>query len=300
MTIKSCVLCPRSCNAKRENYKGNGFCKTGSSPVVARVAPHLWEEPCISGAKGSGAVFFSGCIMKCVYCQNYSISAENKGKVITPKSLAECYKRLEQQGVHNINLVNPTHFTYSIIESLDIYKPNIPVVYNCGGYEKTETLKKLNGYVDIYLPDFKYAFDDIAVKYSSAPNYTDIAKAAIKEMISQQQNLIFDKNGILQKGVIVRHLVLPGNTKNSIEVLKILKNEFGNNIYVSLMAQYIPCGKANKYSEINRKITKREYNKVLNMLIDLDMQGFAQDMESASRDYIPDFNFQGIDELAAD
>ena len=192
-------------------------------------------------------------------------------------------------------LVNPTHFIPAIIESLDIYRPQIPVVYNCGGYESEESLKLLTGYVDIYLPDFKYATNDIANKYSKANNYPQIALKAIGEMLNQQPDNIYNNEGIMQKGVIVRHLVLPSNTKNSIAVLNLLNENFGNDITISLMSQYIPCGIADKFPEINRKITKREYQKVLNHLELLGFDGFAQELSSATTRYIPDFNLQGLD-----
>ncbi len=288
-----CTVCPHKCGVKREPSVGLGFCKMGENAVVARVSKHMWEEPCISGTNGSGTVFFSGCVLKCVFCQNYKISTENYGKELTPLQLADCYKRLEQQGVHNINLVSPTHFVNAVIKSLDIYKPSIPVVYNCGGYESIETLKRLKGYIDIYLPDFKYATNDIAKKYSKADNYAAVTLDAIKEMLKQQPQNIYN-SGILQQGVIVRHLVLPSNTKNSIAVLNILKQNFGDNITVSLMAQYTPCGIAEKYPEINRRLTRREYQKVLKHLQSLNFDGFAQELSSAVKDYIPNFNLQGL------
>ena len=290
-----CTSCPRQCNAERSSDNGKGFCKMGENPVVARISKHMWEEPCISGTNGSGTVFFSGCAMKCVFCQNYKISTENFGKVLTPLQLADCYKRLEDMGVHNINLVNPTHFAKAIIKSLDIYKPQIPIVYNCGGYENVETLRLLNGYINIYLPDFKYATNEIAKKYSNAPNYPHTALKAIGEMISQQPDNIYDNDGIMQKGVIIRHLVLPSNTKNSIAVLDTIYENFGNEITISLMSQYTPCGIADKYPEINRRITKREYQKVLTHLEALGFDGFAQELSSATVSYIPDFNLQGLD-----
>ncbi|GHU82392.1 radical SAM protein [Clostridia bacterium] len=285
-----CNTCPRRCGAHRTAGSGSGFCQMGYNPVVARVAPHHWEEPCISGKNGSGTVFFSGCVLKCVYCQNYKISNLNVGKVITPTQLAALYKQLEEQGVHNINLVNPTHFAYAIIESLSIYKPKIPIVYNSSGYENRDLLQALNGYIDIYLPDFKYAFDELAVKYSSAQNYKNTALRAIKEMITQKPNLIYDDNNILQGGVIIRHLVLPSNTKNSIAALTLLKEHFGNSdVLFSIMAQYTPCGKATDYKEINRTITRREYEKVLTHAEELNINGFVQDLSTASKAYIPDF-----------
>ncbi len=290
-----CTVCPRHCGAIREASVGKGFCKMGENAVVARVAKHMWEEPCISGTRGSGTVFFSGCVLKCVFCQNYKISTQNFGKELTPRQLADCYKRLEQQGVHNINLVNPTHFLNAVIESLNIYRPAVPVVYNCGGYESVESLKKLEGYIDIYLPDFKYADNTVAEKYSRVNNYHETAVAAIAEMLRQQPQNIYDNNGIMEKGVIVRHLILPSNTKNSIAALNSLHNHFGSRLTVSLMAQYIPCGIAEQYPEINRKITRREYQKVFNCLTELDFDGFAQELNSAKSTYIPDFNLQGLE-----
>lgn len=267
----------------------------GLNPVIARVSPHYWEEPCISGSNGSGAVFFSGCALRCVYCQNYEISWKNKGKEVTAIQLARYYKNLEGSGVHNINLVNPTHFTDAIIESFKVYRPKVPVVYNCGGYENVETLKKLEGYIDIYLPDFKYFDDSIALKYSSAPNYCETAKNAVKEMVRQCGEPKLDFNGLMTRGVIVRHLVLPSNTKNSINVLKLLKKEFGDSIFVSLMAQYTPWGEKEKFPELCRKITNREYQKVLAFLEELDFKGFVQQRTSAEKDYIPDFDFTGME-----
>ena len=208
-----CNLCPRKCGAVRTAHSGNGFCKMGELPVVARVAPHYGEEPCISGTKGSGTVFFSGCTMRCVYCQNYEISNEDGGRTITPERLAECYKELEDKGVHNINLVTADHFAHAVVKSLEIYKPRIPIVYNCSGYTSPKTLSMLDGLVDIYPPDFKYADDFLAVKYSSAPNYVNTAVAAIHEMTFQVGLPQFDDDGIMKKGVIVRHLILPAHTK---------------------------------------------------------------------------------------
>ncbi len=290
-----CTVCPRHCGVIREASVGKGFCKMGENAVVARAAKHMWEEPCISGIRGSGTVFFSGCVLKCVFCQNYKISTQNFGKELTARQLADCYKRLEQQGVHNINLVNPTHFLNAVIESLNIYRPAVPVVYNCGGYESVESLKKLEGYIDIYLPDFKYADNTVAEKYSRVNNYHETAVAAIAEMLRQQPQNIYDNNGIMEKGVIVRHLILPSNTKNSIAALNSLHNHFGSRLTVSLMAQYIPCGIAEQYPEINRKITRREYQKVFNCLTELDFDGFAQELNSAKSTYIPDFNLQGLE-----
>lgn len=294
MTIEECTACPRSCKAYRGEHEGEGFCRAGMLPKVARIAPHYWEEPCLSGKNGSGAVFFSGCTLRCVYCQNYKISAQGFGREMTPKELAESYRRLEEQGVHNINLVSASHYIDAALESLTIYRPQVPVVYNCSGYESVESLKRLEGYVDIYLPDFKYADDEKALRYSSAPGYRNTALHAVREMVRQTGKPRFDENGMLQSGVLVRHLVLPMNTRNSIAVLELLAEEFGGEILVSLMAQYVPCGQAEKFPEINRKITAREFQKVSNRLFELGLDGFVQERKAADKGYIPDFDLTGI------
>lgn len=290
-----CNLCPRKCGAVRTAHSGNGFCKMGELPVVARVAPHYGEEPCISGTKGSGTVFFSGCTMRCVYCQNYEISNEDGGRTITPERLAECYKELEDKGVHNINLVTADHFAHAVVKSLEIYKPRIPIVYNCSGYTSPKTLSMLDGLVDIYLPDFKYADDFLAVKYSSAPNYVNTTVAAIHEMTFQVGLPQFDDDGIMKKGVIVRHLILPAHTKNSLEVLDIVKRRFGDQVLLSLMCQYIPMGKVSDrgFSRINRKITRREYDKVKLEMMRLGIDGFTQELSSADESYVPEWDFEG-------
>lgn len=286
-----CNLCPRKCNACRTEHQGNGFCGAGTLPVVARVAPHFGEEPCISGTKGSGTVFFSGCTLKCVFCQNYEISDGHKGRAVTPKELADCYKRLEEQGVHNINLVTADHYVTAVAESLDIYKPSVPVVYNCSGYTSPKTLSILDGLVDIYLPDFKYSDDALAIKYSSAPNYVNTASAAIKEMIFQVGTPVIDEDGMMKKGVIVRHLILPSHTKNSLGVLDIIKRSYDKQVLVSLMCQYVPVNKAHDFPKINRTITRREYEKVKSELYALGLDGFTQDLTSASTDFIPDWDY---------
>lgn len=285
-----CDICPRKCGAIRTEHVGKGFCQAGTLPVVARIAPHFGEEPCISGTKGSGTVFFSGCTMRCKFCQNYEISSQPKGLTMTPDMLAECYKELEKEGVHNINLVTADHFAPAVAESLKIYKPSVPVVYNCSGYTSPKILNMLNGLVDIYLPDFKYSSDKLAVKLSSAPDYVNTALAAIKEMIFQVGLPEYDDDGIMQKGVIVRQLILPAHTKNSIEALDILEREFGRQIMVSLMCQYVPWGEVRNDPKLGRKLTKREYEKVKRALFSLDLDGFTQDMSSASEEYIPEWN----------
>ena len=285
-----CDICPRKCGAIRTEHVGKGFCQAGTLPVVARIAPHFGEEPCISGTKGSGTVFFSGCTMRCKFCQNYEISSQIQGITLTPDMLAECYKELEKEGVHNINLVTADHFAPAVAESLKIYKPSVPVVYNCSGYTSPKILSMLNGLVDIYLPDFKYSSDKLAVKLSSAPDYVNTALAAIKEMIFQVGLPEYDDDGIMQKGVIVRQLILPAHTKNSIEALDILEREFGRQIMVSLMCQYVPWGEVKNDPKLGRKLTKREYEKVKRALFSLDLDGFTQDMSSASEEYIPEWN----------
>ena len=285
-----CDICPRKCGAIRTEHVGKGFCQAGTLPIVARIAPHFGEEPCISGTKGSGTVFFSGCTMRCKFCQNYEISSQLKGLTMTPDMLAECYKELEKEGVHNINLVTADHFAPAVAESLKIYRPAVPVVYNCSGYTSPKILSMLNGLVDIYLPDFKYSSDKLAVKLSSAPNYVNTALAAIKEMIFQVGLPEYDDDGIMKKGVIVRQLILPAHTKNSIEALEILEREFGRQIMVSLMCQYVPWGEVRNDPKLGRKLTKREYEKVKRVLFSLDLDGFTQDMSSASEEYIPDWN----------
>lgn len=285
-----CNLCPRRCSALRTEHSGSGFCGMGTLPVVARIAPHYGEEPCISGTRGSGTVFFSGCTMRCVFCQNYEISALCGGTELTPKQLAEGYKMLEESGVHNINLVTADHFVEAVCESLSIYKPSVPVVYNCGGYVSPKALSMLDGLVDIYLPDFKYADDALAMKLSSAPNYTDTALAAIREMIFQTGTPEFDDDGIMKSGVLVRHLILPAHTGDSINVIELLERNFSGQIILSLMCQYIPWGKAKDDPKLNRKITRREYEKVKRAMMLSGMEGFTQQLSSASAEYIPDWD----------
>lgn len=285
-----CSDCPRNCNALRTETEGSGFCSAGLNPVIAKAYPHLWEEPCISGSKGSGTIFFSGCVLKCVYCQNCKISRKPLGKTHTPDGLIDIVKSLEQQGVHNINLVTPTHYTDAIIKAFSKYKPSIPVVYNCGGYESVDTLKKLNGIIDIYMPDFKYYYSDTAIKYSKANNYKEIAVNAIYEMLRQTGNPVFDDNGILLKGTIVRHLILPGHTDESIKILELLDLHFSTDILISLMHQYCPAGDAHKFPNLNRKLSVNEYNKILDRLFELSLDGFVQESSSAKECYTPDFD----------
>lgn len=286
-----CNLCPRKCNAQRLNDSANGFCRCYEQIKVAKIGAHLWEEPYISGKNGCGAVFFSGCTLSCVYCQNFEISSENNGRYMTEKELSDAIKKLESTGVHTIEFVTATQYVDKLIKVLDIYKPKVPLVYNSSGYENVETLRKLEGYIDVYLPDFKYSDDTLAKRLSNCDNYCCVAKNAIGEMLRQQPKVIIGDDGIIRKGVLIRHLVLPSHTKNSIGVLNIIKDEFSDKALVSLMGQYIPYGKAHQYSDINRKITKREYAKVLDELIRLELDGFAQELESANKSYIPKWDY---------
>ena len=284
-----CNLCPRQCGAKRdENTNIGGFCGAPANPKIARADLHFWEEPCISGQNGSGTIFFSGCSLSCVYCQNYEISHQNKGRVITVEQLADIMRELENRGAHNINFVNPTHYFWTIKQALKIYKPRIPLVYNSGGYDRVENIKE--DIFDIYLMDLKYVSPDKSQKYSLASNYFEFASSAIKAAYNLKETII-DENGIMQSGVIVRHLVLPFGTREAMAVIDWV-SENTPYAYLSLMAQYLPCGKAHEFKELNRKITKREYEKVLEHLYTKPLDNvFIQDYSSSDKKYIPDFNF---------
>lgn len=262
-------------------------------PKVARASLHFWEEPCISGKKGSGTVFFSGCSLSCIFCQNREISHLNKGKVISVERLAEIFKELEKIGAENINLVNPTHYALTIKQALSIYKPKIPIVYNSGGYDDVKVLRALKDYVDVYLLDFKYVSAEKAFRYSNAQNYPQIAKMALLEAYSQKPKCVFE-NGMMKSGVIVRHLLMPQSTNDAIEAFEFVNKNMPN-AYFSLMAQYIPFGDALNDKIINRRITKREYDKVLNYILDSDFKNcYIQDLKSATDEYIPNFDLTGI------
>lgn len=288
-----CRLCPRGCNADRISERG--YCGVPDEILLARASVHLWEEPPISGTKGSGTVFFSGCSLGCVYCQNYEISHEAKGKAVSEERLGEIFRELVSKGVHNINLVNPTHYAHKIVRVLKKEKPTVPVVYNSSGYERVSTLKSLEGLVDVYLPDLKYISPDRSEKYSDASDYFDFASKALIEMKRQCPENIFDEAGIMQKGMIVRHLVLPQNTNQSIKILEWIRDNLGTDTLISLMSQYTPCGKADKYKELTRKITAREYEKVVSAAEEIGFKTvFTQDYASASENFIPDFDFTGV------
>ena len=267
----------------------------GNGLYLARAAKHFWEEPPVSGTEGSGTVFFSGCSLGCVYCQNYEISHGGKGKQVTREELSAIFKRLTDDGAHNINLVNPTHFALEIRDVLKKEKPSVPVVYNSSGYERVSTLKALEGLVDVYLPDLKYISDERSLKYSDAADYFEYASKALIEMKRQCPENIYDSNGLIKKGVIVRHLILPQNTNQSIKILQWIKENLGTDTAISIMRQYTPCGKADCFKELQRKITDREYDKVVSAAIDMGFtEIFTQEKTSASEDFIPDFDFTGI------
>ncbi len=290
-----CLLCPRRCGAVRTAETGFGRCGMGTDAVVARAALHFWEEPCISGTHGSGAVFFTGCPLGCVFCQNYEISKERKvGRRVTPHELSDIFCRLEEQGAHNINLVTPTHFAPAILEALSIRKPSVPVIWNCSGYESPEMIARLEGFVDIFLPDLKYAEPSLAAELSDAPDYPEKAETAVLAMARQTGPAVYNGDGILQSGTMVRHLILPGHTRNSISVLNWFAANLPKGVPVSIMAQYVPCGRAEEHPPLGRRITEREYNKVLSHLFRLGLDGYVQERESAAKKYIPPFDLSGV------
>lgn len=295
MDLHNCTLCPRQCRIDR--YNETGFCGEKAVIRAAKAYLHMWEEPCISGTNGSGTVFFSGCCLKCRFCQNYKISCEGHGKEITIDRLAEIFLELQEKGAHNINLVSPTQFVPQIIEALDLCngKLTIPIVYNTGGYERVETLKMLEGYVDIYLPDFKYYDNELAKKYSSAENYFEIVTEALKEMHRQVGRYQLDENGIMQRGLVIRHLTLPTHRHDSVKVLEwIAENLPKDEILISLMSQYTPFYRSNEFKELSRRISTFEYNFVLDKAQELGLDGFMQEKSSAKEEYTPDFDFVGI------
>ena len=291
-----CSLCPRNCMIDREVT--SGYCGVKHTLRVARAALHFWEEPCISGEEGSGAVFFTGCNLRCVFCQNYHIARAEQGKEISIARLSEIFLELQSQKANNINLVTATHYVPQVVEALKIAKKNglsIPVVYNCGGYENADTLRMLEGLVDIYLPDFKYLDSERAGKYSHAKDYPEIAKSALSEMVRQQPVPEFDERGIMKRGVIVRHLMLPGGIKDSKNVVKYLYDTYGNQIYLSLMNQYTPLPHVADYPEINRKLKKFEYDRLVDYAISLGVEnGFIQEGETAVESFIPAFTNEGV------
>lgn len=290
--LEKCKICPHNCGVNRLN--GNiGRCKSNGNIKLAMASIHNFEEPCISGENGSGTVFFSNCNMNCVFCQNYKISQQGLGREISIKELAEIFIDEQNKNAENINLVTPTMYVYHIIEAIKIVKNKglkIPIVYNSNGYENVETIKKLDGYIDIYLPDLKYYDDDLAFKYSGVKNYFENATSAIKEMYNQVGSPVLDENGMMKKGLIIRHLVLPNNLQNSKDVLKWINDNIDKKVFVSVMAQYFPTNRAKEFPEINRKLTKEEYEEIENYLYSLDLDnGYIQELGEHEEEYVPDF-----------
>lgn len=287
-----CNQCPRKCNIDRDSK--TGICGVNSEYKIARAALHYWEEPCISGEKGSGTVFFSGCSLKCVFCQNSVISDGCFGKEISEERLIEIFKELEDSGADNINLVSPTQYALQLADTLSKYKPGIPVVYNTGGYDSVESLKALDGLIDIYLTDMKYVSPSVSKKYSRAENYFEVCSKAVLEMRRQQPEDIFE-NGLMKKGMIIRHLVLPGNISQGMKMLDWVDENLSNQTIFSLMGQYMPCAKAADYPTINRKISKREYDTVILHAEKLGFENvYIQELDSSSQEYIPDFDLTGV------
>lgn len=300
--ISNCHLCPRECGVDRR--KASGYCGAAASMTAARAALHHWEEPCISGENGSGTVFFSGCNLRCCFCQNHEISQEHFGKTLSSEKLADIFLKLQQQGAHNINLVTPTHALPWILPALDMVKEqlHIPIVYNCGGYERVETIKALKDYVDIWLPDLKYYSSELSEKYSHAADYFSAASKAIKQMVAQTGTLAFESFGknqipIMKRGVIIRHLVLPGQYKDSIRLIQWISESLPKDSFLlSMMSQYTPSSKTQTYKELNRRITTYEYQKVISAALNLGLeQGFTQERSSASETFRPPFNLEGIE-----
>lgn len=304
----SCQLCPRMCQVNR--HTGTGYCLMPDRIKVARAALHMWEEPCISGEHGSGAIFFSGCTLRCVFCQNYKIAAAAVGKYITVDGLADIMLRLQDKHANNINLVTPTHYALHIAQALTKARDNglrIPVVYNTSAYENIETLKRLDGLVDVYLPDFKYMDSSLALKYSHAEDYPEVAKSALNEMVRQvgspcmysdEDELVqsgYVEDGVMKRGVIVRHLVRPGCTKDSKAVIGYLYDTYKDDIYISIMNQYTPLEHVKEYKELYRKVTHKEYDEVVDYAIDIGVtNGFIQEGDTAKESFIPDFDFTGL------
>lgn len=295
--LESCTLCPRECKVNR-NKGQKGYCRQSNEIMAARAALHMWEEPCISGERGSGTVFFSGCAMQCVFCQNHTIAAAETGKIITVERLAEIFLELQEKNAANINLVTAGHFIPQIIDAIKTARSHglsIPIVYNTSSYEKAETIAMLDGYVDIYLPDFKYWDEAIAKRYSNAPDYRFYAQKAIEEMVRQTGECCFDEDGYLTKGVVVRHLVLPGYTEDSKKIIRYLHETYGDTIYISIMNQYTPLPYVENYPEINRKISEEEYDSVVDDAIEAGVEnGFIQEDETATESFIPQFDCEGI------
>ncbi len=288
--MPTCNNCPRKCNVDRKTTRG--LCGVGEHFKVARAGLHFGEEPCISGKRGSGTIFFSGCSLKCVFCQNYTISHEYFGKEVSDDEFIDIIKRLEDSGAHNINLVTPSHYYNQLDRVFNKYKPSVPIVFNTSGYDSLEFIKR--DIFDIYLTDIKYYSSEKSLKYASCSDYYDVAMSALNEAVSLKGAPQFDSDGILKRGVVVRHLILPQNTNESISIIENLSS-VSENIVFSLMSQYVPLYKACEHKELNRKITKREYEKVLSKCFDINFaQMYIQDKSSATEEFIPSFDLTGV------
>lgn len=282
-----CTLCPRSCGIDRA--QSAGFCGLGENMLIGRIAPHLWEEPPISGQNGTGAVFFSGCTLRCVYCQNGDISHRNAGRIFSPRELSDALKRLTDLGVHTISLITATPFVPQILETLRIWRPPVPLVWNTSGYETVRTLRMLDGIVDVYLPDLKHYSSRAGKLCAGAPDYFQVASAAVTEMCRQTGPAQYDENGIMRRGVLVRHLILPGLTSESLKLLTWIRDNLPPDTPVSLMRQYIPCNQVS-VPGLDRRVTEKEYRRVLDHMLALGLPGFLQEPDSADKDFIPVFN----------
>ena len=297
--MSDCTLCPRECHVNRLIGE-TGYCQCTSDRLAARAALHMWEEPCISGANGSGAVFFCGCNIGCVFCQNYDIAHARNGRKLTPEHLSDIFLMLQDKGAHNINLVTPSHYIPQIITALTqakMYGLTIPVVYNTSAYEKVEVLRSLEGLVDVYLPDLKYFSSTLSSKYSAAPDYFEVASAAIAEMVRQIPAAVFetDEDSLIKKGVIVRHLMLPGCEEDSRAVLQYLHKTYGEQIYISIMNQYTPLSTVAQFPELNRTISSKAYDRMIDYAISIGIEnGFIQEGETASESFIPSFDGEGL------
>ena len=289
-----CSICPRNCGADRS--VNAGICGAGDKIKIARAAPHYWEEPCLSGENGSGTVFFSGCNLGCVFCQNYDVSHRVYGAEVSDIQLMRTFDKLIEKGVHNINLVTPSHYVPQLAKVLREYKSPVPIIYNSSGYEKSETLRMLEGLIDIYLPDIKYFDSAPALKYSGASDYFDYASSAVLEMYRQVGDIVLDENGIAKKGIIIRHLVLPGNISQGVKVFEWVRDNLGAETYISVMRQYTPFGKATEMPPVNRRLSSREYAIVKQKILAMGFENcYFQSSESAKESFIPNFNLEGVD-----
>ena len=294
--LEKCEICPHKCKVNR--IKGQiGRCKATDKIKIALYSIHKYEEPCISGEKGSGTIFFSNCNLNCIYCQNYEISQLGKGKEISIERLAEIMLELQEKDVENINLVTPTSYTVQIIEAIKIAKSNglhIPIIYNTNGYENIETIKKLEGYIDVYLPDLKYYYNKIGKRYSKIDNYFEITTKAILEMYNQVGKTLLDERGIIKKGLMIRHLVLPNNIENSKKILKWIKENINDDVYINVMAQYFPTYKAKEDEKLNRKLTQNEFKEIENFVYELDIKnGYMQELGEHEEEYVPKWDVNG-------